>query len=216
MAEAKICGLTTRAGLDAALAGGARYVGLMFFPKSPRHLSLEAASALAAIARGRADIVAVTVNARDDELAAIAATIAPDWIQAHGAENPERLANIRGFAGKGVIKAIAIAAPDDFAQAGAFAAAADMLLFDAKAPAGAKRPGGNATAFDWTMLRGRTFPRPWFLAGGLNPDNVSRAIDQSGAALVDVSSGVEAAPGVKDAARIAVFLAAAREAARDL
>jgi phosphoribosylanthranilate isomerase len=212
MADVKICGLTDAAGLEAALVGGARYIGLVFFEKSPRHLSFERARALADRARGRAEIVAVTVDAPDEVLNRLSSLVRPDWIQAHGAETLERLTNIKRHALKGVIKAIGVAGPGDFAAADSFAPVADMLMFDAKAPAGASRPGGNALAFDWTMLKGRRFARPWMLSGGLNPENVAEAIALSGAGLVDVSSGVEAGPGVKDAARIAAFLAAAHGA----
>ncbi|MBN8606112.1 MAG: phosphoribosylanthranilate isomerase [Caulobacterales bacterium] len=209
MAESKICGITSADALDAALAGGARYVGLVFFPRSPRHVAMAHAGALARRAKGRAEVVAVTVNADDELLAEIAAKVAPDWIQAHGEESPARTAQLRQFAQRGVIKALGIARAEDFAQAAGFEPAAEMLLFDAKPPPGGL-PGGNALAFDWAILAGRRFGRPWFLSGGLNPENVAEAITASGAALVDVSSGVEASPGLKDPLRIAQFLAAAR------
>jgi phosphoribosylanthranilate isomerase len=210
MAGVKICGVKDEAALDAALAGGARYIGLVFFEKSPRNLSREIAQGLARRAQGRAETVAVTVNASDTELRALAETIRPDWIQLHGSENPARVAEARQFAAKGVIKAISVARSADLAETTAFEPVADMLLFDAKAPPGADRPGGNALAFDWTLLKGGRFARPWLLSGGLNPENVAEAIAQSGADLVDVSSGVESAPGLKDAARIQAFLAAAQ------
>ncbi|MDX2234703.1 MAG: phosphoribosylanthranilate isomerase [Hyphomonadaceae bacterium] len=211
MTETKICGLSEPAGVAAALAGGARYLGFVFFPRSPRHVEPARAGALAAPARGRADTVAVTVDADDALLAAIAAALAPDWIQLHGNEPPARVAAVRRFAGKGVIKALPIARAEDFADAARFADA-DRLLFDAKAPPGAQLPGGNGAAFDWGLLRGRTVPRPWLLSGGLTPDNVAEALRESGAGAVDVSSGVESAPGVKDPARILRFLDAARSA----
>ena len=210
MADAKICGIADARALDAALAGGARMIGLVFFAKSPRNLALPAAAALAEKARGRTDIVAVTVDTDDSMLGAIADVVQPDWIQAHGAESPVRIGHMKYFARKGVIKALALARSEDLAQAAAFEPVADMLLFDAKAPPGADRPGGNALAFDWSILNGRQFSRPWLLSGGLTPENVGEAISASGAGLVDVSSGVEAAPGLKDPARIAAFLAAAR------
>ena len=209
MAQAKICGITDAAAMDAALAGGARFVGLVFFPNSPRRLNLDRAAALAAHARGRAEIVAVTVNADDALLAQIAAATAPDFVQAHGSESPARVAALRPFAGKGVIKALGVARSEDLAQAAAFEPVADMLLFDAKPPPGAP-PGGNALAFDWRILANQRFSRPWLLSGGLNSENVGEAISASGAALVDVSSGVESGPGLKDPAKIAQFLAAAR------
>lgn len=209
MAQTKICGITDTAAMDAAITGGARFIGLVFFTKSPRHLSLESAAALAERARGRAEIVAVTVDADDALLGAIARAVRPDWVQAHGSEGPARVAELRRFAGRGVIKALGIARSEDLAQAAAFEPAADMLLFDAKAPPGGL-PGGNAAAFDWKILAGRRFSRPWLLSGGLTPENVAEAIAASEAALVDVSSGVESAPGLKDAVKIAEFLAAAR------
>lgn len=209
MAQAKICGITDAAAMDAALSGGARFVGLVFFTKSPRHLGVEAAAALAARARGRADIVAVTVDANDALLEQIAKAVRPDWVQAHGLEGPHRVSALARFAAKGVIKALGIGRLGDLKRAGDFETPADMLLFDAKAPAGGL-PGGNAVAFDWNLLAGRRFSRPWLLSGGLTPENVGEAIAASGAALVDVSSGVEIAPGLKDPAKIAEFLAAAR------
>lgn len=209
MAQTKICGITDATAMDVAINGGARFIGLVFFTKSPRHLSLESAATLAARARGRTEIVAVTVDADDALLGAIASAVRPDWVQAHGSETPTRTAALRRFAGKGVIKALGVARSEDLAHAAAFELAADMLLFDAKAPLGGL-PGGNAAAFDWKILAGRRLSRPWFLSGGLTPENVAEAIAASGAALVDVSSGVESAPGLKDAVKIAEFLAAAR------
>lgn len=212
MIVTKICGLTDEASMTAALTGGAGFVGLVFFAKSPRHLSLERAAALATIARDRTAVVAVTVDADDEALAAIASTVRPDFIQCHGQETPARVAAVRRFARRGVIKALAIARADDFAPVPAFEAVADMLLFDAKAPAGAALPGGNGAAFDWPLLAGRRFAKPWFLSGGLTPETVKDAVAASGARWVDVSSGVERAPGVKEPSKIAAFLAAAHAA----
>ncbi|MEZ5996502.1 MAG: phosphoribosylanthranilate isomerase [Hyphomonadaceae bacterium] len=209
MADAKICGVVDAATVDAAITGGARFIGMVRYPKSPRHVGLDAAAALAARARGRVDVVVLTVDAPDSELDDIARVVRPDWIQAHGRESPPRTAALRRFACKGVIKAIGLAHATDLTQAEAYAPAADMLLFDAKPPAGGL-PGGNALAFDWKILAGQRISRPWMLAGGLSPANVAEAIRLSGAGLVDVSSGVEAAPGLKDPALIAQFLAAAR------
>ncbi|MBC7769224.1 MAG: phosphoribosylanthranilate isomerase [Phycisphaerales bacterium] len=209
MAEVKICGITTTEALDAALDGGARYVGFVVYPKSPRHVSRDKLAALAARARGRAETVVVTVDADDELLTGLAAYAAPDWIQLHGAESPGRVSNAARYARNGVIKALGVARSADLAEADAFAPVADMLLFDAKPPAGGL-PGGNALAFDWGILAGRGFARPWMLSGGLTLGNVGAAISASGAALVDVSSGVETAPGLKDPLRIAQFLAAAR------
>lgn len=212
MAETKICGLSDTEGMDAALTGGARYVGFVFFPKSPRHLSVEKAASLAIPARGRADTVAVTVDADDDLLGAIARTLQPDWIQLHGAETPARAAAVRRYAGKGVIRAFGVARAADLTAIDAYTEAADAFLFDAKAPPEAALPGGNGAAFDWRILAGRSFARPWFLSGGLDADNVAEAIATSAARMVDVSSGVERAPGVKDPLRIEAFLAAAKNA----
>ncbi len=207
MADVKICGVTTNEALDAALAGGARFVGFVVYPKSPRHLSRDKLAALAARARGKAETVIVTVDADDDLLAGVAEIARPDWIQLHGNESPGRVANAARY-GR-TIKALGVGRRDDLAQAAAYERVADMLLFDAKPPPGGL-PGGNAAAFDWGILAGRAFSRPWMLSGGLTPANVTEAITASGAALVDVSSGVEGAPGLKDPLLVAQFLAAAR------
>ena len=211
MAEAKICGITDARALDAAIDGGARFVGFVVYPKSPRHLSRDKLAALAERARGRTEIVVVTVDADEELLAAVAAYARPDWIQLHGAESPGKTAQARQYAQRGLIKAIGVAQPEDLAAATAYEQVAEMLMFDAKPPPGGL-PGGNAMAFDWQILAGRRFGRPWLLSGGLNPANVAEAISASGAASVDVSSGVEAAPGLKDPLKIAEFLAAARPA----
>lgn len=208
MTDAKICGLTTPEALDAAVVGEAPFVGFVVFPKSPRHLPPDRLAALLERARGRAQTVIVTVDADDAALAEIG-RLKPDWIQLHGAESPRRVSEARRFAQRGAIKALGIARAEDFAAAAAFEPVADMLLFDAKPPPGGL-PGGNALAFDWGILAGRRFSRPWFLSGGLTPENVREAITASGASLVDVSSGVESAPGLKDPLRIAQFLAATR------
>jgi len=209
MPQAKICGLSDERALDAALAGGARYVGFVFFPKSPRHLAdLDKARALAARARGHAEIVAVTVNPDDALLKTLTGAIRPDWIQLHGDESPARAAQIRTLTGANIIKALPVATAPDLAQSAAYEPVVDMLLFDAKAPAAADRPGGLGAAFDWRLLEGRKFARPWFLSGGLTPANVAEAASISGARLVDASTGLETAPGLKDPALIAAFLAA--------
>lgn len=211
MADVKICGITDARALDAAIDAGARYVGFVVYPKSPRHLSRDKLTALAAQARGQVETVVVTVNADDELLQLVYDYAQPDWIQLHGAERPGQVANARRYAGSGLIKAIGLASAEDLTQAAAYEPVAEMLLFDAKPPAGGL-PGGNAMAFDWQILAGRRFSRPWLLSGGLTPGNVAEAISASGAALVDVSSGVEAAPGLKDPLKIAEFLAAARSA----
>jgi phosphoribosylanthranilate isomerase len=204
----KICGLSTRAAVDAALGGGAAFVGFVFFPASPRRVTIEAAAGLAAIARGRARIAAVTVDPDDALIDALAAGLAPDLIQLHGRESPARAREIAARAKAGVIKAIPISNAADLNAADVFDDVADHLMFDAKAPATAARPGGHGAAFDWRILAGRRFRQPWFLAGGLSAANVADAIAASGAPMVDVSSGVEGAGGLKDAALIARFLAA--------
>lgn len=207
MSDAKICGITTPEALDAAIEGGARFVGFVTYPRSPRYLGMERLAALAARAAGRIETVLVTVSADDEHLAAAASLAHPDWIQLHGGETVQRASEVRRFARRGVIKAVGVARKEDILAAQAYEPVADMLLFDAQAPQ-AGQPGGNAAAFDWGLLAGWSFSRPWLLAGGLTPANVREAIRISGADLVDVSSGVESAPGVKDPALIAQFLAA--------
>jgi phosphoribosylanthranilate isomerase len=209
MAEVKICGITDARALDAALDGGARYVGFVVYPKSPRHLSRDKLSALSDRARGRAAIVAVTVDADDELLTLIHHHANPDWIQLHGSERPSMVAHARQYARTGVIKALGVARRDDFDGSRSYENVAEMLMFDAKPPPGGL-PGGNAAAFDWGILAGQRFSRPWMLSGGLTPANVQEAIAASGAAIVDVSSGVERAPGLKDPDKIAAFLAAAK------
>jgi len=210
MADVKICGLSDGAGVAASLAGRARWLGFNFFPKSPRYVTPERAAALAATARGRAETVAITVDADDALLGAIADALAPDWVQLHGSESPARVAAAKRIARRGVIKALGIARAEDFADAARYADVADMLLFDAKAPPGADLPGGNGAAFDWKIIAGRRFARAWLLSGGLTAESLGEALRESGAGAVDVSSGVESAPGVKDGALIARFLAAAK------
>lgn len=212
MTSVKICGLTTPETLDAALAGGAAYVGAVVFPKSPRHIQPLHAATLFERARNRAKIVAVTVDADDALLTEIALILKPDLIQLHGAETPARAEQVRTLTGAGIIKALPIRVHEDFAEAEAWEPFADHLMFDAKPPEGSTLPGGVGARFDWTLLADRAFRRPWFVAGGLTPDNVADALRISGAPAVDVSSGVETAPGVKEPALIAAFLEAARSA----
>lgn len=207
MPDAKICGITSPDILDAAIDGGARFAGFVSFPKSPRHLELDKLAALARQAYGRIETVLVTVSADDVYLAAAASAMQPDWIQCHGGESPRRVAEVRRFARRGVIKAIGMSRQEDIPTVSPYEQVADMLLFDAPAQ-GREMPGGNARAFDWGLVKGWKFNRPWFLAGGLNPENVREAMRISGADLVDVSSGVETAPGLKDPLLIAQFLAA--------
>jgi phosphoribosylanthranilate isomerase len=206
----KICGLSTAPTVDAALAGGAAYIGFVFFRASPRDIDPAAAAHLARPARGRARIVAVTVDPDDDLLDRLTEILRPDLIQLHGAETPERSLDVAKRTRAGVIKALAVSSPEDIDRALLFEAVTEHLMFDARPPADALRPGGVGASFDASMLAGRRFQRPWFLAGGLNPWNVAEAIRVSGAPLVDVSSGVERGPGLKDPTLITKFLEAVR------
>jgi phosphoribosylanthranilate isomerase len=208
----KICGLATAATLEAALDAGADMVGLVFFAKSPRFVGLDHAHELAALARDRAKIVALTVDAEDDLLAAIVRVVGPDMLQLHGRETPQRVAAIKQAFGLPAMKAIGVAEAADFARARDYEAVVDWLLIDAKPPKDAVLPGGNGRPFDWRLARDFAPKVPWLLSGGLDADNVGEAIALSGARGVDVSSGVERAPGVKDEKKIAAFVAAARAA----
>lgn len=208
----KICGINSVEAADAACDARADFAGLVFHSKSPRNLAPEQARALAARMRGRVRLVALFADAADDEIGAVVKAVAPDFLQFHGGEPPERVADARRRFGVGTIKAIAIADASDFADVARFETAADMLLLDAKAPDGAMRPGGHGASFDWQLLRGRRFSKPWLLAGGLGADNVARAIRACDAPGVDVSSGVESAPGRKSAQMIRDFVARARAA----
>lgn len=209
----KICGITTPEAADAAMRAGADLGGLVLHPRSPRRVSQDAAAQLAARMRGRLRLVVLLSDPKDEELEAALAAARPDFVQLHGGETPERVAAIRSRFGKPVVKAIAVADASDLARVVDYELVADMLLFDAKAPANAGREGGHGAPFDWQLLRGRTFTRPWLLAGGLTAGNVARAIRSAGAPGVDVSSGVEKAPGVKDCDMIAEFVKAARASA---
>jgi phosphoribosylanthranilate isomerase len=210
----KICGLATQDGLDAALAAGADMVGFVFFDKSPRHVSLDRAGGLGGRVAGRANKVLLTVDADDALLAAAIAALDPQFLQLHGAESPARIASIRARFGLPVMKAIGVDDAPDPAQIRLFEAVADMLLFDAKPRPDAARPGGNGAGFDWTLLDAVETRRPWLLAGGLDAGNVAAALASTRAHGVDVSSGVESAPGAKDPGRIAAFVAEVRAAAR--
>ena len=208
----KICGLSTAETLAAALGADVDMVGFVFFAKSPRHVSIEAARELAKRARNRAEIVALCVDADDATLDAIVTATEPDYLQLHGRESPERVAEIQRKFGVSAIKAIGVAEAADFAKADEYKSAADALLIDAKPPKGSVLPGGNGVAFDWRLARDFTPRKPWLLSGGLDAINVARAIRQSLTRGVDVSSGVESAPGVKDIEKIKSFVAAARAA----
>lgn len=208
----KICGLRTPEILDVALESGADMVGFVFFGKSPRHLSLETARLLGQRAQGRAGKVALTVNANDETLHAIIAALKPDMLQLHGTETPQRVAVVRSHFGLPVMKALPIATRADLSPIREYANVADCLLFDARPSASDTRPGGLGKTFDWTLLAGLNISVPYMLSGGLNPDNVAEAIRITGAPGVDVSSGVERAPGEKDPDKIRDFIRAARAA----
>jgi phosphoribosylanthranilate isomerase len=208
----KICGLSTSATLEAAIEAGADMVGFVFFEKSPRHLFLDQARALSRCVEGRAKITVLTVDAADETLRAIIDATRPDFLQLHGRETPTRVAELKKQFGLSTIKAIGVGRPDDIAAADAYVDSADRLLFDAKAPRDARHPGGNGIVFDWRLLAALDQAKPWLLSGGLDPDNVAEAIAVTGARGVDVSSGVEIAPGMKDVGKIRAFVAAARSA----
>lgn len=209
LTEVKICGLSDEEGVDAALESGADFVGFVFYPPSPRNVALGHAAGLAVRARGKASVTALTVDAEDALLVEIAGVLRPDFLQLHGEETPERVAAIQRLTGIRVIKALGVASRADLAAVERHAAA-DRFLLDAKPPRSATRPGGNASPFDWSLLRGFSPPRPWILAGGLTADNVVEALRATGAPGVDVSSGVEIAPGRKDPDLVRAFLAAVR------
>ena len=206
----KICGLKEPAHVAVAVAAGAAYVGFVFFPKSPRHLGLADAAALALTVPEGVAKVALTVNATNAELDAITALVPLDMLQLHGAESPDRVREVKTRYGLPVMKAVGVAEPADLAALDLYQTVADQILVDAKPPKGAVLPGGNGLAFDWTLLLGRVWRRPWMLAGGLTPENVALAVRSTNARQVDVSSGVESAPGVKESGLIRAFVTAAR------
>lgn len=205
----KICGLRTVADVAAVAAAGAAYAGFVFFAKSPRHLSLDVARDLALAAPLGLAKVALTVDADDATLDAIVEAVPLDMLQLHGHESPDRVAEVRARYGLPVMKALGVADEGDLAPLFDYSLAADQLLIDAKPPKGAALPGGNGLSFDWRLVAQRRWLKPWMLAGGLTPDNVAEAIRLTNARQVDVSSGVESAPGVKDAGKIAAFTRAA-------
>jgi len=208
---AKLCGLSTEAAVSAAVAGGAAYLGFVFYLPSPRAIMAErAASLCAAVPEGIAK-VGLFVDADDDAIAAVLAEAPIDLLQFHGGESPERVAEAKVRFGRPVIKAVAIAGLGDVLAAARYEEVADLLLFDAKPPRRSDAlPGGNGLAFDWAVIAGRSWRRPWMLSGGLTAELLPEAVRISGAAAVDVSSGVESRPGIKDLDKISAFLAAAR------
>lgn len=206
--QAKICGLTDAQGVAAAVDAGAAYVGFVFFARSPRNVDIETARTLAAEVPPGVCKVALVVDSDDVTLDAINDRVPLDMLQLHGHESAQRVREVRARYGLPVMKAVGIRNADDLPQIDIYADVADQLLIDAKPPEGADLPGGNGLAFDWSLLSGRRWSLPWMLAGGLTPENAARAANLTGARQFDVSSGVEIAPGVKDAAKIRAFMAA--------
>ena len=208
--KVKICGLSTAATIDAAVGAGAAYVGFVFFEKSPRNVALPMAWELALGVADGVCKVALTVNATDAELDAILAQVPLDMLQLHGAESPERVAEVKERFGLPVMKAVGVADESDLPKLTEYARVADQILVDTKAPKNADLPGGNGVAFDWRLIGGRRWAVPWMLAGGLTAENAAEAVRITGAQQLDLSSAVESAPGVKDAAKIAAFMQAVR------
>ena len=214
MIRVKICGLKTPADVAAVAASGAAYAGFNFFPRSPRYVTPSQARDLALEAPVGLAKVALVVDAPDELLDTLVETVPLDMLQLHGHESPERVAEVRARYGLPVMKVLGVADEGDLAAIFDHSVVADQLLIDAKAPKGAVLPGGNGVSFDWRLIAGRRWLRPWMLAGGLTPENVAEAIRLTGATQVDVASGVESAPGQKDALRIAAFVRAAEAAAQ--
>lgn len=209
--EAKICGLSTAEGVAAAVRNGARFVGFVFYPPSRRNVTPELVAALAALVPEGITKVGLFVDADDATLRETLARVPLDLLQFHGHESPERVAWAKRRFGKPVMKSIPIAAEGDLAQAARYFGVADRLIFDAKPPKDATVPGGNGLVFDWELLGGKRWPVPWMLSGGLTAENLGDAVRLTHAGTVDVSSGVESAPGIKDSEKIAAFLARARQ-----
>lgn len=212
----KICGLSTPETLAAAVEAGASHVGFMFYEKSPRYVTPAQAGSLRTLLPATVSAVAVLVDADDNFIEAMVAELRPDLLQCHGHETPARIAALKARTGLPVMKAISVADAEDVASARAYQQVADLLLFDAKPPKSMANalPGGNALSFDWSLLANVALTLPWMLSGGLTPDNVADAIVQTGARMVDVSSGVEDAPGKKNSALIRAFVNAAKSAVR--
>lgn len=206
----KICGLATVDDVRACADAGANYTGLVFFEKSPRNIIIPAARELALAAPLGLAKVALVVNPSDAELDAITATVPLDMLQLHGRETPERVAEVKARYGLPVMKAVGIADGDDLPKLESYFGVADQILVDAKPPKGGELPGGNGLSFDWRLIAGRRWPCPWMLAGGLTPENVAEAVKMTGAKQVDVSSGVEDAPGQKNAELIQKFVQSSR------
>lgn len=210
MTAVKICGLSEPASLAAAIEAGARYIGLNFFEKSPRYVSISQARKLALLVPADICKVALFVNPSNEQLDALTAKVPTDMLQLHGNETPERVSEIKRRYGLPVMKVVGVADAGDLAAIDTYMRISDQLLIDAKPPKDAELPGGNGLSFDWRLIAGRRWACPWMLAGGLTAENVAEAVRLTGATQVDVSSGVESAPGVKDNAKIAAFIAAAQ------
>jgi phosphoribosylanthranilate isomerase len=210
--QIKICGITTPEAADAVVQSGADFMGMVFFAKSPRNVSFDQANALSARVRGGPRLVAVFVNADDSTISEAIASAQPDYLQLHGTETPARTSQIASRFGLPIIKALPIANSADFSSVKAYSDVVDYLLFDAKAPKLAERPGGHGVPFDWKLLANMAIEIPWFLSGGITAENVDRAVRASGANCIDTSSGVETAPGVKSAEKIKKFVETARNA----
>lgn len=208
--DIKICGLTTPEAVERAVRRGASHIGFIFFEKSPRNIEPDLAGKLADPVRGTTRIVAVTVDADNDDLDEIVSLLKPDILQLHGHESPQRVLNIKALYGLPVMKVFSVRDRDDLAKIDPYIGIADSFLFDAKAPAGSELPGGNGVSFDWTLLRSLDGSVNYMLSGGLNKDNVLDALRETGAGGIDISSGVESAPGVKDLAKIDAFFDAVR------
>ena len=210
--DIKICGLKSQEAVLRAVERGASHIGFIFFEKSPRNIEPDLAGRLADLVRGRAKIVAVTVNADDDDLDEIVHLLKPDILQLHGGETPEQVLRVKALYALPVMKAFAIREAQDFDRIDPYIGIADRFLFDAKAPAGSELPGGNGVSFDWTLLRSLDADIDYMLSGGLNKDNIAEALKETGARGIDISSGVESAPGIKDLSLIDAFFDAVSDA----
>lgn len=206
----KICGLSTAETIAAAVDAGAAYLGFVFFERSPRNISFTTAKQLALDVPDGVAKVALTVDADDALLEALTGTVPLDMIQLHGSESPARVTEIKALTGLPVMKAVGVAGADDVARIADYEVAADQILVDTKPPKGADRPGGNAATFDWSLIAGRRWTKPWMLAGGLTAGNIAEAVTATGARQIDLSSAVESAPGVKDPDLIRAFMAASQ------
>jgi phosphoribosylanthranilate isomerase len=213
--DIKICGLRTEEALAAALAGGASHVGFIFFPKSPRNIEAAEAGRLRRLAFGKAKAVAVTVDADDATLDAIVREVAPDMLQLHGSENPTRVAELKARYRLPVMKALSVREKSDLDRVADYVGVADRFMFDAKPPRGSELPGGNGVSFDWNLLAGLDAGTDYLLSGGLNADNVGEALRVANPSGVDISSGVESAPGMKDVHLIEAFFRAVDAAAKN-